>query len=147
MPPTVQYKLSLSSTLFDEKELLKACMSREYLIMKRNSFIYTFKLTQLILMTLITMTVFLRTDMPKETVDDGGIFMGALFFTLVMIMIDGYSEISLTVMKLPVFYKQRDFLFFPAWAYALPTWFLKIPVPFVEVGAWVSLTYYVIGFS
>ncbi|KAI8548585.1 hypothetical protein RHMOL_Rhmol07G0284100 [Rhododendron molle] len=131
----------------DKKELLKACMSREYLIMKRNSFVYTFKLTQLILMALITMTVFLRTDMPKETIDDGGIFMGALFFTLVMIMFNGYSEISLTVMKLPVFYKQRDFLFFPAWAYALPTWFLKIPVTFVEVGAWVFLTYYVIGFD
>ncbi|KAF7139271.1 hypothetical protein RHSIM_Rhsim07G0220600 [Rhododendron simsii] len=131
----------------NRKELLKACMSREYLIMKRNSFVYTFKLTQLILMALITMTVFLRTEMPKETVDDGGIFMGALFFTLVMIMFNGYSEISLTVMKLPVFYKQRDFLFFPAWAYALPTWFLKIPVTFIEVGAWVFLTYYVIGFD
>ncbi|XP_058207720.1 pleiotropic drug resistance protein 1-like [Rhododendron vialii] len=122
-------------------------MSRECLIMKRNTFVYTFKLTQLVLMALITMIVFLRTDMPKETVDDGGIFMGALFFTLVMIMINGYLEISLTVMKLPVFYKQRDFLFFPALAYALPTWFLKIPVTFVEVGAWVFLTYYVIGFS
>ncbi|KAH7847927.1 hypothetical protein Vadar_031716 [Vaccinium darrowii] len=130
-----------------KKELLKACMAREYLIMKRNSFVYIVKLTQLIVMALIAMTVFLRTKMPKETLDDGGIFMGALFFTLMMIMFNGYSEISLTIMKLPVFYKQRDFLFFPAWAYALPTWFLKIPVTFVEVGAWVFLTYYVIGFD
>lgn len=29
-----------------KKELLKACTSREYLLMKRNSFIYIFKLTQ-----------------------------------------------------------------------------------------------------
>lgn len=29
-----------------KKELLKACFSREFLLMKRNSFIYIFKLTQ-----------------------------------------------------------------------------------------------------
>ncbi|KAH7846162.1 hypothetical protein Vadar_010629 [Vaccinium darrowii] len=130
-----------------KKELLKACTSREYLLMKRNSFVYIFKLTQLILMAFISVTVFLRTEMPKKTLEDGIIFMGALFFTLIMIMFNGYSEITLSIMKLPVFYKQRDFLFFPAWAYALPTWFLKIPVTFVEVGAWVFLTYYVIGFD
>ncbi|KAI8558580.1 hypothetical protein RHMOL_Rhmol04G0105600 [Rhododendron molle] len=130
-----------------KKELLKACTSREYLLMKRNSFIYIFKLTQLILMAFITVTVFLRTEMPKKTLEDGGIFMGALFFTLIMIMFNGYSEITLSIMKLPIFYKQRDFLFFPAWAYTLPTWFLKIPVTFVEVGAWVFLTYYVVGFD
>ncbi|XP_058208544.1 pleiotropic drug resistance protein 1-like isoform X1 [Rhododendron vialii] len=130
-----------------KKELLKACTSREYLLMKRNSFIYIFKLTQLILMAFITVTVFLRIEMPKKTLEDGGIFMGALFFTLIMIMFNGYSEITLSIMKLPIFYKQRDFLFFPAWAYTLPTWFLKIPVTFVEVGAWVFLTYYVVGFD
>ncbi|XP_058208543.1 pleiotropic drug resistance protein 1-like [Rhododendron vialii] len=130
-----------------KKELLKACTSREYLLMKRNSFIYIFKLTQLMLMAFITMTLFLRTEMPKKTLEDGGIFMGALFFTLIMIMFNGYSEIALSIMKLPVFYKQRDFLFFPAWAYTLPTWFLKIPVTIVEVGAWVFVTYYVIGFE
>ncbi|KAI8558581.1 hypothetical protein RHMOL_Rhmol04G0105600 [Rhododendron molle] len=130
-----------------KKELLKACTSREYLLMKRNSFIYIFKLAQLTLMAFITMTLFLRTEMPKKTLEDGGIFMGALFFTLIMIMFNGYSEIALSIMKLPVFYKQRDFLFFPAWAYTLPTWFLKIPVTIVEVAAWVFVTYYVIGFE
>ena len=29
-----------------KKELLKACISREFLLMKRNSFVYFFKLTQ-----------------------------------------------------------------------------------------------------
>ncbi|KAH7846608.1 hypothetical protein Vadar_016014 [Vaccinium darrowii] len=130
-----------------KKELLKACMSREYLLMKRNSFPYIFKLTQLILIASITMTVFLRTEMPKKTLEDGGIFMTALFFAIYMIMFNGYSEIAMSIVKLPVFYKQRDYLFFPAWAYSLPTWFLKIPVTFVEVGAWIFLTYYVIGFD
>ncbi|XP_022721376.1 pleiotropic drug resistance protein 1-like isoform X2 [Durio zibethinus] len=130
-----------------KKELLKACISREYLLMKRNSFVYIFKFIQLTMMALITMTLFLRTEMSRDSVERGGIYMGALFFGLVMIMFNGMAELSMTIAKLPVFYKQRDLLFFPSWAYALPTWILKIPITFVEVGIWVFLTYYVIGFD
>ncbi|GFS44954.1 pleiotropic drug resistance 12 [Actinidia rufa] len=130
----------------NKKELLKACTSREYLLMKRNSFFYIFKMTYAYGIH-NNDGISLRTEMTKKTVEDGGIFMGALFFTLTMIMFNGYTEITLSIMKLPVFYKQRDFLFFPAWAYSLPTWILKIPVTFVEVGSWVFLTYYVIGFD
>lgn len=93
------------------------------------------------------MTLFLRTEMPTDTVTDGGIYMGAMFYTIIIIMFNGFSELAMTIMKLPVFYKQRDFLFYPAWAYSLPTWILKIPITFVEVGIWVFLTYYVIGFD
>ncbi|KAF7830249.1 pleiotropic drug resistance protein 1 [Senna tora] len=131
----------------NKKELLKACVSREFLLMKRNSFIYIFKSQQLIVMAFVTMTLFLRTEMHRDTVADGGIYMGALFFVLIMIMFNGFSELSMTIMKLPVFYKQRDLLFYPAWAYALPTWILKIPITIVEVAIWVLMTYYVIGFD
>lgn len=130
------------------KEFLKACLSREYLLMKRNSFVYIFKLFQLITMAFITMTVFLRTKMDKKTVQPGGsIYTGALFFSVVMIMFNGMAEMSMTIAKLPVFYKHRDLLFFPAWAYALPSWVLKIPITLFEVGVWVFTTYYVIGFD
>lgn len=128
-------------------ELLKACTSREFLLMKRNSFVYSFAMIKLILMALITMTVFLRTNIHKDTATDGGTIMGALFFSLIMIMFNGFAELALTIMKLPVFYKQRDLLFFPAWAYALPTWILKIPITLVETALWVGMTYYVIGFD
>lgn len=73
--------------------------------------------------------------------------MGAMFFAILIIMFNGFSELALTILKLPVFYKQRDLLFFPAWAYSLPTWILKIPITIVEVGIWVAMTYYVIGFD
>ncbi|KAL6334314.1 hypothetical protein AAG906_014715 [Vitis piasezkii] len=109
-----------------KKVLLDANMSREYLLMKRNSFVYIFKLTQLAVMAVIAMTLFLRTEMHKNSTDDGSIYSGALFFTVVMII---------------------DLLFYPAWAYALPSWVLKIPITFVEVGVWVFITYYVIGFD
>ncbi|PON89430.1 ABC type transporter protein [Trema orientale] len=130
-----------------KKELLKACFSREFLLMKRNSFVYIFKLTQLAILGLIATTVFLRTEMYHNTVDDGGIYIGALFFSLAATMFNGMSEISMTITKLPVFYKQRNFLFFPSWAYALPTWILKIPISLLEVAVWMLITYYGIGFD
>jgi ABC-type multidrug transport system ATPase subunit len=128
-------------------DLLKACTSREWLLMKRNSFVHIFKMTQLLFMAIIVMTIFFRTEMPKNTAADGGIFMGALFFVVIVVMFNGLPEVSLTVEKLPVFFKQRDLLFFPAWAYSLPTWILKIPMSFILIIGWVCLTYYVIGFD
>nr|KYP53996.1 Pleiotropic drug resistance protein 1 [Cajanus cajan] len=131
----------------DKKELLKANISREYLLMKRNSFVYIFKLSQLTIQAMLTMTLFLRTEMHRDSLDDGGVYTGALFFAVVVLMFNGLAEISMTIVKLPVFYKQRDLLFYPSWAYAIPSWILKIPVTFIEAAAWVFLTYYVIGFD
>ncbi|KAL3528819.1 hypothetical protein ACH5RR_008141 [Cinchona calisaya] len=131
----------------NKKELLKAVSARELLLIKRNSFVYIFKLSQLFLMALIGMTVFFRTKMPRNDVADGGIYIGALFYVLIQIMFNGMAELAMTIYKLPVFFKQRDFRFFPAWSYALPTWVLKIPITFLEVGLWVFMTYYVIGFD
>ncbi|KAH1144939.1 hypothetical protein AAZX31_15G011700 [Glycine max] len=131
----------------NKKELLKANFSREYLLMKRNSFVYLFKLSQLFIMALVAMTLFLRTEMHHENMDDAGVYAGAVFFMLITVMFNGLAEISMTIAKLPVFYKQRNLLFYPSWAYAIPSWILKIPVTIVEVAVWVFLTYYVIGFD
>ncbi|MBA0699126.1 hypothetical protein Goari_000789 [Gossypium aridum] len=130
-----------------KKELLKACVSREYLLMKRNLFVYVFKMIQLIFIGVITMTIFIRTEMHRDTITDGGIFMGALFFILIMIMFNGFAELAMTILKLPVFYKQRDLLFYPSWAYSLPALILKTPISILEVTVWVFMSYYVIGFD
>ena len=98
-------------------------------------------------MAILTMTLFLRTEMHRDSLTDGGVYSGALFFALGTIMFNGMAEISMSIAKLPIFYKQRDLLFYPSWAYSIPNWILKIPVTFVEVGVWVFLTYYVIGFD
>ncbi|KAG8379883.1 hypothetical protein BUALT_Bualt07G0135600 [Buddleja alternifolia] len=129
------------------KELLKACYSRELLLMKRNSFVYFFKISQIIVMAFVCMTHFFRTTMHRRNIEDGFIFHGALFYATTLVMFNGLAEVSMTIYKLPVFYKQRDSLFFPAWVYSIPTWILKIPISFVEVGVWVFITYYVIGFD
>uniref|UniRef100_A0A7N2LPQ9 ABC transporter domain-containing protein n=1 Tax=Quercus lobata TaxID=97700 RepID=A0A7N2LPQ9_QUELO len=106
-------------------ELLKACLSREILLMKRNSF----------------------TEMHRNSLTDGGIYTGALFYSVVVVMFNGAAEINMTVARLPVFFKQRKLLFYPPWAYSLPSWIIQIPITCVEVAVWVFITYYVIGFD
>ncbi|XP_058737880.1 pleiotropic drug resistance protein 1-like isoform X1 [Vicia villosa] len=128
-----------------KRELFKICLSREYLLIKRNSFYYILKLLQIALVAVITMTVFLPTQMHHDSVSDGGIYAGALFYGSLVILLNGFAELSMMVGRLPVFYKQRDLLFFPSWAYALPSWILKVPINFAEVGIWVFFTYSVIG--
>nr|XP_034594035.1 ABC transporter G family member 35 isoform X1 [Setaria viridis] len=129
------------------RELLKANIDREILLMKRNSFVYIFRTLQLMMVSTMAMTLFFRTKMHRDSVTDGRIYLGALFFAVIMIMFNGLSELALTIIKLPVFFKQRDLLFFPAWAYTIPTWILKIPISFLEVGGFVFMSYYVIGFD
>jgi hypothetical protein len=99
------------------------------------------------MVSIMAMTLFLRTKMHRDSVTDGRIYLGALFFAVIIIMFNGLSELALTIVKLPVFFKQRDLLFFPAWAYTIPTWILKIPISFLEVAGFVFMSYYVIGFD
>ncbi|KAL7131980.1 hypothetical protein ABFS83_12G041400 [Erythranthe nasuta] len=130
-----------------KKELLKACTSRQLLLMRRNSFIFIFKLFQLSIMAIISMTLFLRPKMHRDNLADGRIFAGALFYAITTVTFNGMAEIAMTIQKLPVFFKQRNFSFFPAWAFALPVWILSIPVTVVEIGVFTVLTYYEIGFD
>lgn len=93
------------------------------------------------------MTLFLRTEMHRDSQTDGLIFMGVLFFTIFMAFVNGFQELAMTTAKLPVFYKQKDLLFYTAWAYTLPSWILKIPFILVEATIWVFMSYYVVGFD
>ncbi|KAL8533265.1 hypothetical protein ACS0TY_009596 [Phlomoides rotata] len=129
------------------KDLFKACLSREWLLMKRNSFVYIFKTTQITIMALFTFTVFFRTKMKHGHIDDGGKFYGALFFSLINVMFNGMAELAMTIFRLPVFFKQRDALFYPAWAFALPIWLLRLPISVMESGIWIILTYYTVGYA
>ncbi|CAL8161729.1 unnamed protein product [Prunus armeniaca] len=128
-------------------ELFKACFSREWLLMKRNSFVYIFKTTQITIMATIALTVFLRTQMRAGHLEDAPKFWGALFFSLINVMFNGMAELAMTVFRLPLFFKQRDALFYPAWAFGLPICLLRIPISLVESGIWIILTYYTIGFA
>uniref|UniRef100_A0A161ZXM9 ABC transporter domain-containing protein n=1 Tax=Daucus carota subsp. sativus TaxID=79200 RepID=A0A161ZXM9_DAUCS len=93
------------------------------------------------------MTLFLRTELDHDTITDGTLYMGSFFFGVVLMMFNGMAELAMTIAKLPVFYKQRDLLFFPTWSYSLPVWIVKIPSSILEAAVWTCLTYYVIGYD
>ncbi|GFP96776.1 pleiotropic drug resistance protein 1 [Phtheirospermum japonicum] len=143
------HQASLTTNKFGTgiKELFNASYSREILLMKRNSVVYLSKILMVVILALITLTTFLRTNMHRRNLEDGYTYVGATFFTTTLLMFNGMSEVSMTIYKLPVFYKQRDALFFPPWVYSLPTWILKIPISFIEAGVWVFITYYGIGYD
>ncbi|PQQ10338.1 pleiotropic drug resistance protein 2 [Prunus yedoensis var. nudiflora] len=128
-------------------ELFKACFAREWLLMQRNSFLYIFKTCQISIMATIAFTVFLRTTMKSGKQEDTPRFWGALFFSLINVMFNGVAELPMTVFRLPVFFKQRDALFYPGWAFALPIWITRIPISLMESFLWTAITYYTIGFA
>ncbi|KHN03241.1 Pleiotropic drug resistance protein 3 [Glycine soja] len=127
-------------------ELFNACMMREILLMKKNSFVYVFKSTQLVIVAFVAMTVFIRTRMTVDVLH-GNYFMGSLFYSLIILLVDGFPELSMTVSRLAVIYKQKELCFFPAWAYTIPSAVLKIPLSLLESFIWTTLSYYVIGYS
>uniref|UniRef100_A0A166B526 ABC transporter domain-containing protein n=1 Tax=Daucus carota subsp. sativus TaxID=79200 RepID=A0A166B526_DAUCS len=100
----------------------------------------------LLIIASITMTAFLRTRMEVDA-GHANEYLGSLFYSLIILLVDGFPELSMTVARLPVFYKQRELCFYPAWAYAIPAAILKIPLSILESLIWVSLTYYAIGYS
>lgn len=128
-------------------DLLRASFDKEWLLIKRNAFVYVFKTVQIIIVALIASTVFLRTQMHTKTEEDGALYVGAVLFSMISNMFNGFAELSLTIARLPVFYKQRDLLFHPTWVYTLPTFLLRIPISVFESIVWMVITYYTIGFA
>uniref|UniRef100_V5NXR4 PDR protein 5 n=1 Tax=Tabernaemontana elegans TaxID=761068 RepID=V5NXR4_9GENT len=139
--------LSTSQYGVKRRELLKTNFDWQLLLMKRNSFIYVFKFIQLLFVALITMSVFFRTRLHHDTIDDGGLYLGALYFSMVIILFNGFTEVSMLVAKLPILYKHRDLHFYPCWAYTLPSWLLSVPTSMMESGFWVAVSYYVVGYD
>ncbi|TKY64446.1 ABC transporter G family member 40 [Spatholobus suberectus] len=128
-------------------DLFKACWDKEWLLIKRNSFVYIFKTVQICIIAIISATVFLRTEMHRNNEDDASLYIGAILFSMIMNMFNGFAELALTIGRLPVFYKHRDHLFHPAWTYTLPNFLLRIPISVFESLVWMLVTYYTIGFA
>lgn len=101
---------------------------------------------QLVVIALITVTVFLRTQM-KIDMFHADYYMTSLFYALIRHVCNGVEELSLTSSRLPVFYKQRDFYLYPAWTYSIPAVILKVPFSLTDAFVWTAITYYAIGYS
>ncbi|KAK9026870.1 hypothetical protein V6N11_066729 [Hibiscus sabdariffa] len=131
----------------NKKELVKANLSREFILLKRNMFLHAFKIFQLETTAVILATVFVQARKHHSTIEDGTIYLGALFFALNSITFTGFFELPLTIDKLPIFYKQRDRMFYPSWAFSFPTAVVGVFISVFEVAIWVAITYYVIGYD
>ncbi|GMY22102.1 pleiotropic drug resistance protein 3-like [Fagus crenata] len=110
--------LSFSLYSLSKWELFRACASRELLLMKRNSFLYIFKT--------IHANYHMGSLMDIDVVH-ANYYMGSLFYALVILLVDGFPELSMTIQRLEVFYKQKAFC-----------------STFI---CGTALTYYVIGYS
>ncbi|OIW15880.1 hypothetical protein TanjilG_04415 [Lupinus angustifolius] len=128
-------------------KLFKACWDKEWLLIKRNAFVYIFKTGQIVVIGFIAATVFLRTEMHTRNESDASLYVGAILFAMIMNMFNGFSELPLTIARLPVFYKHRDHLFHPPWTYTLPNFLLRLPISVMESIVWTVITYYSIGFA
>ncbi|KAI3761586.1 hypothetical protein L1987_52006 [Smallanthus sonchifolius] len=142
-----QAALVFKKYLVSKRELLKASWNKELLLIKRNSPIYIFKTVQFVILASTVTTVFLRTRMHTRNEQDGSMYTGTLVFSLLLNMFNGLAEISLTIIRLPVIFKQRDLLFHPPWAYTLPTFLLRLPISLLESTLWMAILYYGVGLA
>ena len=85
--------------------------------------------------------------MHHKTLNDANAYLGALYYSLLTNMFNGFAELAMTIVRLPVFFKQRDLRFYHVWAFTIPTVLLGIPLSLLESGVWVVITYYTIGFA
>ena len=78
-------------------QLFNALMWRELVLLDRNLFLYVFRFIQLILVGVITGTLYLRTRLHPTNIADGTLYEAAIFYSLIGLMFDGFVEMNLTV--------------------------------------------------
>jgi hypothetical protein len=95
----------------------------------------------------ITCTMYFRTRIHPTNELNGNLYLSCLFYGLVHMMFNGFSELPLMISRLPVFYKQRDNLFHPAWAWSIASWILRVPYSIIESVVWSCVVYFSVGFA
>ncbi|RID70355.1 hypothetical protein BRARA_C02383 [Brassica rapa] len=128
-------------------ENLKVCFRREMLLINRHRFLYTFRTCQVAFVGFVTATMFLRTRLHSTNEAYGNEYLSCLFYGLVHMMFNGFSELPLMISRLPVFYKQRDNSFHPAWSWSIASWLLRVPYSVLESVVWTSVVYYSVGLA
>ncbi|VFQ84640.1 unnamed protein product [Cuscuta campestris] len=131
----------------ERADLLKIGFQWQKLLLKRNAFVFAFKFIQLFMIISIMMSVFFRSTMHHDTLEDGAIYLGALYFAILMVLFNGFLEVPMIIAKLPVLYKHRDLRLYPCWTFTFPSWILSIPTSLAESVIWVAATYYTVGFD
>ncbi|KAL5740116.1 hypothetical protein ACOSQ2_029296 [Xanthoceras sorbifolium] len=81
-------------------ELFTTNFSRELLLMDRHRFLYIFRTCQVALVAFVTCTMFLRTRLHPTDEKNGQLYLSCLFFALVHMMFNGFSELPLMISRL-----------------------------------------------
>ncbi|XP_066345250.1 ABC transporter G family member 51 isoform X1 [Miscanthus floridulus] len=139
--------LARSKFAVSKLSLVRACFYRELVLISRNRFLYIFRTCQVAFVGVITCTIFLRTRLHPVDEQNGNLYLSCLFYGLVHMLFNGFTELPITISRLPVFYKQRDNFFHPAWAFSIPNWILRIPYSLIEAMVWSCAVYYTVGFA
>ncbi|KAK9856814.1 hypothetical protein WJX84_004570 [Apatococcus fuscideae] len=125
----------------------KACFRREWILTKRHLSVYKLRTAQVAFVAVVAATVYLRTHIHDHTLQDGTLLSGFLFYTILVMMFNGITELALTIERLPVFYRHYKNQFYPAWAFVLPATILRIPFSLMEAVLWSVLTYFEVGLT
>ncbi|KAL0031878.1 hypothetical protein WJX79_002852 [Trebouxia sp. C0005] len=126
------------------RQALKACMKRELKLVYRDRFNLYSRTFQITYLAFLSATLFIKPG--HDTVQEGQLFLLEIFFAALISTFAGFGKIPETVLALPVFYKQRDNKFFPAWCYALPKTILDLPLSIWEALLWVCIPYFAVGY-
>ncbi|KAK2076469.1 hypothetical protein QBZ16_000994 [Prototheca wickerhamii] len=126
-------------------QLCKSNIVRTLTLTQRNRTFTVFHTTQICVMSFTLATLYLNT--PTNTLLDGNLYLSAAFFSLIYMLLGGVTECHMLIMRLPVFYKQREMMFYPGWCFAVPSFLFRVPFCFVDGTLWSCIVYFAIGFS
>ncbi|EFN59136.1 hypothetical protein CHLNCDRAFT_137957 [Chlorella variabilis] len=138
---------ALATTKYGQtySHLLRTNFRRMILLQTRNKIFTIIRTSQVLLMAFVVSTLFWRED--KGTVEDGNLFFGVIFYSILYQLLGAIPEMHLLVGRLSVFFKQRDVNFYPGWCFAIPTFLMRVPWSFLEATLWTNLVYWLVGFS
>lgn len=110
---------------------------------RRKLFIYV-RWFQVTLMSVVTGTLYVAVR-GKNSVDDGNLIMGALFFSMIYMLMAGAAEMHVLTERLRVFFRQREMKMYPGSAFALPAFLWRVPYCAVDAILWSCIAYFAIG--
>lgn len=125
---------------------LGALMWRDRVLLGRNRQAQVYRYIQMFILAAVCSTLFLRGEVARsDTFQGAANRFSAIFFSMAYMQFLGLAECADTLIRLPLFFKQRFNLFFPAWAFAVPPAVVRLPVIFLEVTFWSNVVYWIVG--
>lgn len=125
----------------------RALASRDGILLRRNAFVYAFRTSQVALAGAVAGTLFLHTRLPPDSLENGTLLLGFIFFSVSIMYFTSFSEMALEVAQMPVYDKQARAAFYDASPFALATMLLRVPVSLAEGLIWTAITYFAVGLA